>query len=73
MAIGLTDHVWRYRKHIGLLGHLAPALTKQMDERIVRLLAPALQDQPRRRTPAPSPVETLEEHEKEAAPLQKAA
>jgi hypothetical protein len=44
-----------------------------MDERIARLLTPALQDQPLGRTQAPSPVEVIEEHEKETAPLPKAA
>jgi IS1 family transposase len=73
MAIGLTDHVWSYREYIWLQVHTDPALTKQMDERIARLLIPALQDQPRGRTQAPSPGEAIEEHEKEAAPLPKAA
>jgi len=73
MAIGLADHVWSYREYIWLQVHTDPALTKQMDERIARLLIPALQDQPRGRTQAPSPGEAIEEHEKEAAPLSKAA
>jgi IS1 family transposase len=73
MAIGLTDHVWSYREYIWLPVHTDPALTKQMDERIARLLTPALQDQPLGRTQAPSPVEVIEEHEKETAPLPKAA
>jgi hypothetical protein len=72
MAIGLTDHVWSYRESIGLPVHTDPVLTKQMDERIARLLTPALQGQPRGRTQAP-PVETVEAHEKEAASLPKAA
>jgi hypothetical protein len=71
-AIGLTDHVWSYREYIWLPVHTAPVLTKQMDERIARLLTPALQGQPRGRTQAP-PVETVEAHEKEAASLPKAA
>jgi IS1 family transposase len=73
MAIGLTDHVWSYREYIWLPVHTDPALTKQMDERIARLLTPALQDQPRGRPQAPPPVEAREEHEKETAPLPKAA
>jgi hypothetical protein len=72
MAIGLTDHVWSYREYIWLPVHTDPVLTKQMDERIARLLTPALQGQPRGRTQAP-PVETVDEHEKEAASLLKAA
>ena len=28
MTIGQTDHVWRYREYIGLLGHFDPTLTK---------------------------------------------
>src|SRR5215467_5521865 len=73
MAIGRTDHVWSYREYIWLQVHADPALTKQMDDRIARLLIPALQDQPRGRTQAPSPSEAIEEHEKEAASLPKAA
>jgi len=72
MAIGLTDHVWSYREYVWLPVHTDPVLTKQMDERLARLLTPALQGQPRGRTPAP-PVETVEEHEKEAASLPQAA
>ena len=72
MAIGLTDHVWSYREYMWLPVHTDPVLTKQMDERIARLLTPALQGQPRGRTQAP-PVETVEAHEKEAASLPKAA
>jgi len=73
MAIGLTDHVWSYREYVWLPVHTDPVLTKQRDERIVRLLTPALQDQPKGKTQAPPPVEAIEEHEKEAAPLSKAA
>src|SRR5262245_49025176 len=73
MAIGLTDHVWSYREYVWLPVHTDPVLTKQMDERIVRRLTPALQDQPKGKTQAPPPVEAIEEHEKEAAPLSKAA
>src|SRR5215475_9291458 len=70
MAIGLTDHVWSYREYIWLPVHTDPVLTKQMDERIARLLTPALQHPPGSRTQAPTHAE--EEHEKEAAPLPKA-
>jgi IS1 family transposase len=73
MALGLTDHVWSYREYIWLPVHTDPVLTKQMDERIARLLTPACQDQPLGRTQAPPPVEVIEEHEKETAPLPKAA
>jgi hypothetical protein len=73
MAIGLTNHVWSYREYIWLPVHTDPVLTTQMDERMARLLTPALQDQPRRRTPAPTHTETRAENEKEALPLPKAA
>jgi hypothetical protein len=73
MAIRLPDYSWSSREHIWLPVHTAPGLTKQMDEQIARLLTPALQDLPRGRTQAPPPVETIEEHEQEAAPLPKAA
>jgi hypothetical protein len=72
-AIGLTDHGWSYREYIWLPVHTEPGLTKQMDERIVRLLPPALQSPPLGRTQAPMHVETLEENDKEAAPLPTAA
>jgi IS1 family transposase len=70
MAIGLTDHVWSYREYIWLPVHTDPVLTKQMDERLAKLLTPALQDPPVSRTQTPTHAE--EEHEKEAAPLPKA-
>jgi transposase-like protein len=73
MAIGLTDHVWSYQEYIGLPVHTDPVLTQQMDERIARLLTPALQEQPLGRTQAPPPGEVIAEHEKETAPLPKAA
>jgi hypothetical protein len=73
MAIGLTDHVWSYREYLWLPVHTAPVLTQQMDEQIARLLPPALQDQPLSRGQALPPVEVIEEHEKETAPLPKAA
>jgi len=71
MARGLTDHVWSYREYIWLPVHIDPVLTKQMDERLARLLTPALQDQPVSRTQAPTHAE--EEHETEATPLPKVA
>jgi IS1 family transposase len=73
MVIGLTDHVWSYREYVWMPVHVDPVLTKQMDERITRLLTPALPDQSRGRTQTPPPVEATEGHEKEAAPLPKAA
>src|SRR5437870_4734452 len=73
MAIGLTDHVWNYREYIWLPVHTAPVLTQQMDERIARLLTPALQGQPIGRTQSPTHAETRAENEKEATPLPKAA
>jgi hypothetical protein len=54
MVIGLTDHVWSYREYIWLPVHPNPVLTQQMDERIARLLTPALQDLPSGRTPSPA-------------------
>ena len=73
MAIGLTDHLWSYREYIWLPVHTDPLLTKQMDERIARLLTPALPEQALGRPQAPPPVEVIEAHEKETAPLPKAA
>ena len=73
MAIGLTDHVWSYREYIWLPVHTDPVLTTQMDERMARLLTPAYQDQPHRKTQAPTHTETRAENEKEAPPLPKAA
>ena len=73
MAIGLTDHIWSYREYISLPVHTDSVLAKQMDERIARLLPPALQEQPLGRTQAPPPGEVIAEHEKETAPLPKAA
>jgi IS1 family transposase len=72
MAIGLTNHVWSSSESIWLPVHTDPVLTAQMEERIARLLTPALQGQPRGRAQAP-PVETVAAHEKEAASLPKAA
>jgi IS1 family transposase len=70
MAIGLTDHVWSYREYIWLPVHTDLGLAKQMNERIARLLIPALQDQPAGRTQAPPAGKT---NKKEATPLPKAA
>ena len=56
MAIGLTDHGWSYREYIRLPVHTDPVLTKRMDERMARLLTPALQDPPPGRIPAAPPV-----------------
>ena len=70
MAIGLTDHVWSYREYIWLPVHADLSLTKQMEERLARLLIPALQDQPVGRAQAPPAGKT---NEKEATPLPKAA
>jgi hypothetical protein len=73
MAIGLTDHVWSYREYMRLPVHADHVLTRQMDERLTRLLPPALQAQPLGRTQAPSPLKVREEHQKQTAPLSKAA
>ena len=73
MAIGLTDHIWSYREYVWLPVHTDPGLTRQMDERIARLLTPALQDQPLGRTQIPTHVETLAEYEKGVVPLPTAA
>jgi IS1 family transposase len=73
MAIGLTDHIWSYREYIWLPVHQDPALTRQMDERIARLLTPALQDQPKRRIPEKATSMEVREEKKEVVPLPKAA
>lgn len=70
MAIGLTDHVWSYREYIWLPVHTDLVLAKQLEERLARLLIPALQDQPVGRTQAPPAGKT---NKKEATPLPKAA
>jgi hypothetical protein len=72
-ARGLTDQARIYREYTWLLGYTDPVLSKQMDERMARLLTPALQDLPRGKAPAPPPVATRGEHEQAAAPLPKAA
>src|SRR5437016_5692766 len=68
MALSLTDHGWSYREYIWRPVSTDPALTKQMDERMTHLLAPALKDQPSAQAQAPAPPEETRE-EKEAAPL----
>jgi IS1 family transposase len=73
MAIGLTDHVWSYGEYIWLPVHPDPVLTQQMDERMARLLPPALQGQPFGRIQAHTQTKTRAEPEKEAAPLPKVA
>ena len=73
MALGLTNHVWSYGEYIWLPVHTDPGLSQQMDERIARLLIPALQGQLLGRTQAPTHAEMLKEHKKEAAPLPQAA
>ena len=71
MAIGLADHVWSYREYSWLPGQTDPVITKQMDERLARLLTPVLQDPPESKTQVPTQAE--KENEKKATPLPKAA
>jgi hypothetical protein len=73
MARGLTDHVWSYGEYIWLPVHTDPGLSQQMDERIARLLTPALPEPLIGRAQAPIHAKTLTENEKEAASLPKAA
>jgi IS1 family transposase len=71
MAIGLTDHIWSYREYIWLPVHPDPTLKKKMDERIERLLTPALPDALKADTPAKTrPKRT---GRKRAGPLKRAA
>jgi hypothetical protein len=73
MALGLTDHVWSYREYSWLPVHTDPTLTKQMDDRIMDLLTPALQAQPQRRIPEKAAsIEAMEEKKEEAVPMPKA-
>jgi IS1 family transposase len=51
MAIGLTDHVWSYREYLRLPVHADPVLTKQMDERVTRLLTPGSPGPAQRQAP----------------------
>jgi hypothetical protein len=69
-AIGLTDHVWSERAYLWLPVHTDPVRIKQMDEQIGCLLAPARQEQPRGKTPAPPSGET---NATETVPVLKAA
>jgi hypothetical protein len=71
MAIGLTDHIWSYREYIWLPVHKEPVLTRQMEERIARLLTPALQDWPKRCMPEKATA--IEVREEEVVPMPKAA
>ena len=73
VAIGLTDHIWSSEEYIWLPVPIDPALSKQMDARIARLLTPALQGQPLGRTHTPAHAETQAENAQEAVPLPKAA
>lgn len=73
MAIGLTDHIWSYGEYVWLPVHTDPVRTQQMDERIARLLTPALQDHSLGKIQAPPHAETRAGNEQEAAPLPKAA
>ena len=71
MALGLTDHIWSYREYIWLPVHKDPAFTRQMEERIARLLSPALHDQPKRCIPEKATA--IEGREEEVDPRPKAA
>ena len=71
MAIGLTDHVWSYREYSWLPVHKDAALTRQMDERIARLLTPALQGYPE--SSAPANLLPVEARRGKAKPIPKAA
>ena len=74
MALGLTAHVWNYREYVWLPVHTAPALTRQLDDRLRQLLTPALQDQPRGRTQAACLLaEVRERYEDEAGTMPQAA
>lgn len=71
MAIGLTDHVWTYREYIWLPVHHDPTLQKEMDERIQKLVTPALPDARIEIYPAKSPEKRTKKTR--AKPLKKAA
>jgi hypothetical protein len=74
MAIGLTDHGWSSRESRWLPGHAAPALPRQLDDRLGPRLTPALQDQPRgRKQAAGLPVEVREMREDEVGTMRQAA
>jgi hypothetical protein len=71
MAIGLTDHVWSYREYIWLPIHADPVRRRQLDERVERLLSPALSGHPE----GSPPVNLLpsEARRRKAQPMPKAA
>jgi len=71
MAISLTDHVWTYREYMWLPVHEDPILTRQMDERIERLLIPALQVHPAASLPTNLPP--TEARRGKAKPISKPA
>jgi hypothetical protein len=73
MAIGLPDHIWSSREYIWLPVHKDPALTRQMAERLARLLTPALQGQPTRRILEKAASIEVREGKEEVVPLPKAA
>ena len=70
MAIGLTDHVWSYREYIWLPIHADPGRRRQMDERVERLLSPALSGHPEGSPPVNLPPS---EARRKAQPMPKAA
>ena len=70
MAIGLTDHVWSYREYIWLPIHADPVRRRQMDERVERLLSPALSGHPEGSPPVNLPPS---EARRKAQPMPKAA
>ena len=71
MAIGLTDHVWSYREYIWLPIHADPVRRRQMDERVERLLSPALSGHPEGSPPVNLPPS--EARRRKAQPMPKAA
>jgi hypothetical protein len=71
MAIGLTDHGWSYREYIWLPMPKDAALTRQMDERIARLLTPTLQGYSESR--APANLLPVQARRRKATPMPKAA
>jgi hypothetical protein len=71
MAIGLTEHGWTYRESMWLPVHEDPIVTRQMDERIERLLTPALQVPPAASLPTNLPP--TEARRGKAKPISKAA
>jgi hypothetical protein len=71
MAIGLTDHVWSYREYSWLPIHADPVRRRQMDERVERLLSPALSGHPEGSPPVNLPPS--EARRRKAQPMPKAA